>query len=53
MDPCDIYLDCHPKCWVVDPTFFQQLLPDLYKMGNDPGPEAKIGWLSDDVILLF
>lgn len=53
MDPYGIYLDCHPKGWVVDPMFFQHLLPDLYRMGNDPGPEDKRGWLSDDVSVLF
>ena len=48
-----IYIDCLPKGWVADETFFQQLLTDLYKSGNDPGPEDKQGWLSDDVSVLI
>ena len=53
INPCPIYLDCHPKGWVADLNFFQELIPGLYKQGTDPGPAKKIGWLSDDVSLLF
>ncbi|PWA36849.1 hypothetical protein CTI12_AA595960 [Artemisia annua] len=50
INPSKIYLDCHPRGWVADLTFFQQLVPDLYKRGTDRGVE-KIGWLTDDVAM--
>ncbi|PWA92927.1 phospholipase-like protein [Artemisia annua] len=49
IDPSQIYLDCHPVGWTAETTFFQQLVPDLYKSGTDPGVQ-NIGWLSDDQI---
>lgn len=53
INPCVIHLDCHPRGWVAELSFFQELVPHLYKQGTDPGRPETIGWLSDDVSLLL
>ena len=52
INPSTIYIDCHTMGWVAEPSFFQLLVPDLYKMGTDPG-KLFVGWLNDDVSVFF
>ncbi|GJS28276.1 hypothetical protein Tco_0488896 [Tanacetum coccineum] len=41
-----VFLDCHIKGFRAMESFWQELVPQMYKAGVDPGPDpAKVGWL--------